>query len=86
MPDPLSSRNGADKIAYSTGSNFLQAVEADVKIEILADADAVAQKAAAMIAAEARDAVVSRDRRHAGAPVVPTCRFRSPPKEFVGHD
>jgi 6-phosphogluconolactonase len=33
-----------------------------MKIEVLADADAVARKAAAIIAAEARDAVVSRDR------------------------
>jgi 6-phosphogluconolactonase len=33
-----------------------------MKIEILPDADAVAQKAAAMIAAEARDAVVARGR------------------------
>jgi 6-phosphogluconolactonase len=33
-----------------------------VKIEVLTDADAVASKAAALIAAEARDAVVARDR------------------------
>src|SRR5262249_17406613 len=33
-----------------------------VKIEVLADADAVASKAAAIIAAEARDAVVARGR------------------------
>src|SRR5246500_3461566 len=33
-----------------------------MKIEVLADADAVARKAAALIAAEARDAVVARDR------------------------
>ncbi|HMC88359.1 MAG TPA: 6-phosphogluconolactonase, partial [Gemmataceae bacterium] len=33
-----------------------------MKIEVLADADAVARKAAALIAAEARDAVVARGR------------------------
>jgi 6-phosphogluconolactonase/glucosamine-6-phosphate isomerase/deaminase len=33
-----------------------------MKIEVLADADAVASKAAAIIAAEARDAVVARGR------------------------
>jgi 6-phosphogluconolactonase len=37
-------------------------VEAHVKIEVLADADAVALKAAAIIAAEARDSVVARGR------------------------
>src|SRR5215468_10091665 len=50
------------RLAEPHGDRLIESGGTHVKIEVLADTDAVASKAAAIIAAEARDAVVERGR------------------------